>query len=68
MRAKAVLLTLSSIPLLTACSFLLDFNSLQGGKEPADASSDAGNGGSHAADDSGTADDSGAAGAPASDA
>lgn len=65
MRAKHALLALSSLPLISACSFLLDFDSLQGGKKSAtDAGADSG--GSPAADSgaagaSGTADESAAA-------
>lgn len=74
---RAMLVLLSCVPLITACSFLLDFDSLQGGKKSAaDASADAasefdsGNSGAGGvtAGDSGTASDSGAASDGASDA
>ena len=66
MRAKHALLALSSLPLISACSFLLDFDSLQGGKKsPIDAGADSGGSpaadGSGAAGASGTADESAAA-------
>lgn len=68
MRTRHALLALSSLPLITACSFLLDFDSLQGGNKPADAGADSGSptaGGSSTAGASGTADES-SAGASAS--
>lgn len=51
MRSRPVLLALGSLPLLAACSFLLDFNGLQGGHKGApDAGPDgAGSGGTSSA-------------------
>lgn len=47
LRSKPLLLALASVPLFAACSFLLDFNDLQGGhKTTADAGPDANTGGS----------------------
>jgi hypothetical protein len=50
MRAKPVLFLLGSLPLLAACSFLLDFDSLQAGKK---ITPDAGEGGSEVESGSG---------------
>jgi hypothetical protein len=60
-RTKLALFALSGLPLITACSFLLDFDSLQGGKKPViDAGADSGS--TRGVDDGGTVGDSGTAG------
>lgn len=65
LRKKPLLLVLGSVPLFAACSFLLDFNSLQGGhKTSADAGPDANSGGSSdASSDSNNGAEGGASGA-----
>lgn len=67
MRGKAFLFAVSSVPLFAACSFLLDFNGLQGGhKATPDAGSDADTGdaaaGTGAASGAGNGGEAGAAG------
>jgi hypothetical protein len=61
-RSWPVLFVLGSVPALAACSFLLDFNGLQGGQR---TSPDAGSGGTGASDSGGVnaAFEAGAAGA-----
>jgi hypothetical protein len=53
-RAKSFLFVASALPLMAACSFLLDFNGLQGGKKNSpDAGAGTNSGGSAGATEAG---------------